>query len=70
MQVGFEFDLQSARIVWFKRERKLRRTQSRNQSKLFVNSYEDPNVDDMKPSSNNRDGSEDSGACSTSTVLD
>ena len=33
-------------------------------------SYEDPNVDDMKPSSNNRDGSEDSGGCSTSAVLD
>ena len=36
LQVGFQFDLQSARIVWFERERKLRRTQSRNQSKLFV----------------------------------
>ena len=36
LQVGFQFDLQSARIVWFERERKSRRTQSRNQSKLFV----------------------------------
>ena len=36
MQVGFQFDLQSARNVWFERERKSRRTQSRNQSKLFV----------------------------------
>ena len=33
-------------------------------------SYEDPNVDDMEPRSNNRDGSEDSGGCSTSAVLD
>ena len=41
-----------------------------NQSKMFVNSCEDPNVDDMKPNSNNRDGSEDSGGCSTGAVLD
>ena len=26
---------------------------------IVCSSYEDPNVDDMKPSSNNRDGSED-----------
>ena len=37
---------------------------------IACNSYEDPNVDDMKPSSNNRDGSEDSGGSSTGAVLD
>ena len=38
--------------------------------RIVCNSYEDPNVDDTKPNSNNRDDSEDSGGCSTSTVLD
>ena len=37
---------------------------------IVCNSYEDPNVDDMKPNSHNRDGSEDSGDCSTGAVLD
>ena len=37
---------------------------------IVCNSYEDPHVDDMKPNSNNRDGSEDSGGCSTGAILD
>ena len=37
---------------------------------IVCNSYEDSNVDDMKQNFNNRDDSEDSGGCSTSSVLD
>ena len=65
----FSIDLQSARIVWFERERKSRRTQSLS-VQIVCNSYEDPNVDDMKQNFNNRDDLEDSGGCSTSSVLD
>ena len=46
----FSIDLQSARIVWFERERKSRRTQSLS-VQIVCNSYEDPNVDDMKQNS-------------------
>ena len=37
---------------------------------IVCSPYEDPNVDDMKPNSNNREDSEDSGGCSTGAVLD
>ena len=36
---------------------------------IVCNSYEDPNVDDVKQNFNNRDDSEDGGGCSTSSVL-
>ena len=47
-------DLQSARIVWFERERKVAQDTEQKSVQIVCNSYEDPNVDDMKPSSNNR----------------
>ena len=66
----FSIDLQSARIVWFERERKSAQDTEQKSVQIVCNSYEDPNVDDMKQISNSRDDSEDSGGCSTSPVLD